>query len=565
MGFFKSLFESFFKKGNAKIASNVVRSYGDLSTQDLFSLLADIKKISQERQTRLTEYRQMLADGITLSAIELMAEDATQPDPDTGKALWITCPEYPILEKQINNFLELNFNIDTNLYAIAFNLAAFGDAYISTFYTDDAYKKAGNRVGDYFEIETAEFITHLFHYGKPSGFLALKNQNSARFQQEEQIILDEKDFIHFSVDNGLNYAKVTIETQDQSDNNPVQQTYTVKYGNSFLEAARANFKTLGLYKDLMILARLTRSQFYRLVSIDVGQADDRETTRMIKEVRDVISNSQSIQPQKSINTISSPLSTGGNVYFPTRNGKGSVSMETVGGDFNISEMADLDYFDDQYYGALKVPKQFLGQAEELPAGIGESSLTRLDIRYARTIKRLQKAIKDGIQKLIIWKFNLDNFNTDLKFLPPFEINLKPVSSAETLEIAEFYEQQSNKLEKILDIIERIDDNNKINKYQLLPFLLDNLASSKPLNDFLKSTLQKNNYFDNSTNNSIDNNESVNSNNINNSNNLMSKLTLNDNNNHPTNNIIDNNKNIPLAKNIKKNRSMKNDMYFQYNR
>lgn len=498
MNIFRRIYESFFRKGNTQIASNNIRSYGDLTTQDLLTLINNVKQVSQERKTRLQEYRQMLADGITLSAIELMAEDATQPDPETNKSIWITCPQYPNLEQEINNFIYNNFNAEINLYAIAFNLAAFGDAYLSTFYSDEAYKKAGNRIGDYFEIETAEFITHLYHYGKPAGFLTNKNPNAARQQQEEQIILDEKDFIHFSADNGLNYAKITIQTQD-TNNNITDNTYTIKYGNSFLEAARANYKTLGLFKDLMILARLTRSQFYRLVSIDVGQADDRETTRMIKEVRDVISNSQSIQPQKSINTISSPLSTGGNVYFPTRNGKGSVSMETIGGDFNVSEMADLDYFDDQYYGSLKVPKQFLGQAEELPAGIGESSLTRLDIRYARTIKRLQKAIKDGINKLIIWKFNLDNFNTELTTLPPYEINMKNISSAENLEESEFIEQSANKIEKILDIIERIDENNLINKYQILPYLLDNIASNKQLNNFLKQQLQNNNYFNNNNN------------------------------------------------------------------
>ena len=493
MNIFRRIYESFFKKGQTTIASNIIRPYGDLNTQDILNLLNNIKQVSQERKTRLTEYRQMLSDGITLSAIELMAEDATQPDPDTNKSIWITCPQYPQLETEINNFLQHNFNAETNLYAIAFNLAAFGDAYLNTFYSDEAYKKAGNRISEYFQIETAEFITHIYQYGKPAGFLTNKNPNSQRQQQEEQIILDEKDFIHFSIDNGLNYATINLQTND-NNNNTINTTYTIKYGNSMLEAARQNFKTLGLYKDLMILARLTRSQFYRLVSIDVGQADDRETTRMIKEVRDVIQNSQSIQPQKSINTISSPLSTGGNVYFPTRNGKGSVSIETIGQDFNVSEMADLDYFDDQYYGALKVPKQFLGQADELPQGIGESSLTRLDIRYARTIKRIQKAIKEGINKLIIWKFQLDNFNTTINYLPPYDIHMKNISSAESLEQTEASEQNAQRIEKILDIIERIDNNNYINKFKILPQILDSINTNPQINNTIKHILQQNNFY-----------------------------------------------------------------------
>lgn len=491
MAFFKKLFESFFKKGNVVVNSNVLPSYGDLNVQDLYQLIQDIKNVAQDRKSRLAEYRSMLADGTTLSAVELMAEDATQPDTDTGFSVWISCPEFPQLEKEMNDFLHVNFNSEINLYAIAFNLIVFGDAYVSTFYSDDAYKLAGNRVGDYFEIETSEFVTHIFHYGKPAGFIVTKNQNSARNQLEEQVILDEKDFIHFSADNGLNYARVALEIQDNKTNQATTQSYTVKYGNSFLEAARTLYKTLDLYKDLMMLARLTRSQFYRIFSIDVGNADDRETTRIVKEIRDVISNSQTIQPKVGINTLSSPMSSGGNIYIPTRSGKNSLACETIGGDFNVSEMADLDFFDNQYYAALKVPKQFLGQSEDLPSGLGESSLTRLDIRYARTIQRIQKYLGIGIRKLLIWKFQLDNFENvyNSNNIPKFSVCFRQVSSAEAIERAEYLEQQNNRITQLIDILTTIDEDNKINKYQIIPFLVDNLALPEPLANMIKNNIQ----------------------------------------------------------------------------
>ena len=143
-----------------------------------------------------------------------------------------------------------------------------------------------------------------------------------------------------------------------------------------------------------------------MFSVEVGASDDRETTRIIKELRDVVSTSQTIQPNTSISTIASPMSTGGNVYFPTRNGKGSVSVDTIGGDFNVSEIADVDYLNNKYAGALKVPKAFLGTTDDMPSGLGDTTLTRLDIRYARTVKRLQRIIKTGIHNLILWKCSL---------------------------------------------------------------------------------------------------------------------------------------------------------------
>jgi hypothetical protein len=301
--------------------------------------------------------------------------------------------------------------------------------------------------------------------------------------------LDEKDFIHFSADNGLNYARISLELQD--NNSTTSQNYTVKYGNSFLEAARTLYKTIDLYKDLMMLARLTRSQFYRIFSIDVGNADDRETTRIVKEIRDVVSNSQTIQPKIGINTLSSPMSTGGNIYLTTRNGRNSVNVDTVGGDFNVSEMADLDFFDNQYSAALKVPKQFLGQSEDLPSGLGESSLTRLDIRYARTIMRIQKYLAIGIRKLLLWKFQLDNFENayNSNNITNFTVCFRQVSSAEATERAEYLEQQNNRITQLIDILTTIDEDNKIDKYQIIPFLVDNLALPEPLASMIKNNIQ----------------------------------------------------------------------------
>ena len=138
--FFSSLFESIFRRGTTKIDTSVARSYNDLSTQDLITLFQDIKQVSKDRKTRISEYRAMLADGITLSAIELISEDATQQDPERGETVWITCPQNSVLEKEMNAFLRDKVKIETLAFAIAFNVAAFGDCYLNTFADDEAYK-----------------------------------------------------------------------------------------------------------------------------------------------------------------------------------------------------------------------------------------------------------------------------------------------------------------------------------------------------------------------------------------------------------------------------------------
>ena len=63
-----------------------------------------------------------------------------------------------------------------------------------------------------------------------------------------------------------------------------------------------------------------------------------------------------------------------------------------------------------------------------------------------------------------------------------------ISSAESLEQAELLEQQTNKIEKLLDIIERIDEDNKFNKYDILPYIIDNLSLSESLTKLLKDKI-----------------------------------------------------------------------------
>lgn len=483
--FFSSLFESFFKRGSTRINTSIARSYNDLTTQDLYTLLQNIKQVSKDRKTRISEYRAMLSDGITLSAIELIAEDATQQDPERGETVWISCPENSVLEKEMNEFLREKVKIETMAFAIAFNVAAFGDCYLNTFADDETYKQSGGRVGDYFEIETAEFVTHLYSYGKPSGYLLEENPNSSRRNNDSfsNVIVGERNYIHFSADNGMNYAKVAVSTQDSVTGEVSDKIYTIRYGNSFLEAARSYYKITTTLQDLLLLSRLTRSQFYRLFSVEVGAADDRETTRIIKELRDVVSTSQTVQPNTSISTVASPMSTGGNVYFPTRNGKGSVSVDTIGGDFNVSEMADVDFLNNKYAGALKVPKAFLGTTDDMPSGLGDTTLTRLDIRYARTVKRLQRIIKTGIHNLILWKCSLDNI------VPPeFTVKMYQCSSIEEDERSQMIEAQMTKLNNLLDMLDRIDEDQKINRLAILPYLI-NTYNDKTLYNFLKDNIE----------------------------------------------------------------------------
>ena len=202
----------------------------------------------------------------------------------------------------------------------------------------------------------------------------------------------------------------------------------------------------------------------------------------MRELKTAVSSKQSINVSNEVfSSKSSPILTGGNVYFPVRNGQGAVTVQEVGGEVNVSALADIDYFDDRYYGALKVPKQFLGQSDEAPGGIGDTTLTQLDIRYARTVKRCQRIIKSGLKDLIYWFCSIHNI------LPPsFSVEMPRILTAEDTRLSDIQKSEIEITSSILDLVKNVDDGvfENADKAKLIAALLNRVSNDEDIIDAL---------------------------------------------------------------------------------
>lgn len=426
------------------------------------NILASLRELSNDRMSRLADYREMLNDGVTLSAVELISEDASLIDQDTNLAAWVESSDNPDFAEMMTDFLKNKLHINDVIYPIAFNIVAFGECFLDTNYSNISYLKE-YKVGDFFTIADPEDVLHIYRFGVPLGYLHSKDKVTDK-------LLPERSYIHFISDRS---NKEYIDENNES---------YVQFGSSFLEGARTYYKQRQLLDDLLILARLTRSSFYRLFSVDVGSASSQDTARMMRELKTAISSKQSINVSTEVfSSKSSPILTGGNVYFPTRNGQGAVTVQEVGGEVNVSALADIDMFDDRYFGALKVPKQFLGQADEMPGGIGDTTLTQLDIRYARTVKRCQRIIKSGLKDLIYWFCSIHNI------LPPtFSIEMPRIITAEDTRLSDIQKADIEITSSLIELIKSVDENafEKADKQKLMAALLNKVSNDQELIDSL---------------------------------------------------------------------------------
>lgn len=470
-----------------------LRLYGDshLALTDLDSMqiqefLLSLRSISDKRESRLNDYTSMLADGITLSAVELIAEDATQQDPRTCATVWVTSNDKQF-EQEINLFLKHNVDIESQAFVHAFNVVVYGECYLNTFVSDEEYKRSDS-VGNFFEVEPPQNVAHLYEFGKPFGYYVqdkvTERSSRSRYRSgfENNEIFSEADFIHFIADRGNREQIILCKPVDGGEVH--EKRYTIRYGSSFLEAARTYYKTRMLLDDVLLLSRLSRSQYYRLFGIEVGAADTGETTKIIQEFKNSIQQRRNLDLQSDqMNTHASPISTGGNIYYATRQGKGSTSVQAIGGDVDVKSILDIDYFDNRYYGALKVPKQFLGQAEDMPGGLGDTTLTRLDIRYSRTVKRVQNVLVSGYTDLILW------YVTKTKGVvpPPFQVHMAKVSSADEDELAKRAEVELHRFESVMRLLQSMNVADKITPstaHSLLRKLIAESLGDESLADLL---------------------------------------------------------------------------------
>jgi hypothetical protein len=169
------------------------------------------------------------------------------------------------------------------------------------------------------------------------------------------------------------------------------------------------------------------------------------------------------------------------IYVPVRNGKGSISVNNLGGDVNIRDIADIDYFNNKRAGALKIPRQFLGDdGGENSLGNG-GSLTRMSIRYARTIRRIQQSYIRAITQLL----NLFFLDKKLDYVNKFEVKMASPSTQEDLERNELIESNASVVDTVMSFFETLesDTQKKALEHMLrnvlkMPELADMVAEDK---------------------------------------------------------------------------------------
>ena len=202
------------------------------------------------------------------------------------------------------------------------------------------------------------------------------------------------------------------------------------YGTSMLEKARRIWKQLLLSEDAMLIYRTSRAPERRMFKVFVGNMNDDDVEAYVQRVANKFKREQVVDSKTgNVDMRFNQMAVDQDYFIPVRDPAAPDPITTLPGATNLSEIADIEYIQKKLLTALRVPKAFLGFEEVVGDG---KNLALQDIRFARTINRIQKSMIAELNKIAIVHLFLLGFEDELS---NFTIGLtNPSTQADLLKI-----------------------------------------------------------------------------------------------------------------------------------
>ena len=326
-----------------------------------------------------SEYDTMDTDSIVSSALDILADECTLKN-DMGEVLQIKSSDEDIQKLLYNLFYEI-LNIEFTLGLWIRDMCKYGDFFLKL--------EIAEKFGVYNVIPYSAYFFErlegqdpenpsdvkfkLYPEGHPNGGTGYYNNSS----KTEDLIFENYEIAHFRLLTDTNF---------------------LPYGRSYVEPARKIFKQYTLMEDAMLIHRIVRAPEKRIFYMNVGNIPPAEVENFMQKTISKMKRTPHIdQSTGEYNLKFNMQNMLEDFYIPMRGNDSSTKIETVGG-LQYDGIQDVEYLRDKLFAALKVPKAFMGYDETTE---GKATLAAQDIRFARTIERIQRIVTSELTKIAL--------------------------------------------------------------------------------------------------------------------------------------------------------------------
>ena len=361
-----------FRKNQSQVYSAAMSAYG-----------------TYDRMARYSDFSEMEYTPEIASALDIYSEEAFSPD-ENGKALHIYSENIKIRELLSELFYE-TLNVEFNMSSWVRNLVKYGDFFLF----NDVNPKYG--VINCFPLPISEIE-------REEGFDP-KDPMAVRFRWITQ-------------------GNQILENWQVTHMRLLANDAFLPYGSSVLEPARRIWRQLILLEDAMLVYRIVRAPERRVFKIDVGNVPPEDIPNYMEQVQASLKKAPVVDKNNGkVDLRYNPLSVDEDYYIPVRGADSGTAIDTLGGGTMAGETNDVEYIQNKLFAALKVPKAYLGYDEGLGA---KATLSQEDIRFSRTIARIQRTILAEMNKIAIVHLYCNGYNGE--DLTDFKLNLSNPST-----------------------------------------------------------------------------------------------------------------------------------------
>lgn len=236
----------------------------------------------------------------------------------------------------------------------------------------------------------------------------------------------------------------TYDITVSNDNSNFFANGIITHNCSYLNAARRHWRMLSLMEDMMLIYRLERSVERRVYKIFVGAIDDADVGAYVEQIANEFKRTPIIDPVTGqLDLRKNILGVDQDLFIPVRDENAPTPIDTLSAGQNITALDDIKFIQNKVLTALRIPKTFLNFEEA--AGDGKN-LALMDVRFARTINRIQQAFLMELTKVASIHLFLLGFDDELN---NFTLSMKnPSTQAEQLEI----ENLQKKIDAVRDAV-----------------------------------------------------------------------------------------------------------------
>ena len=318
---------------------------------------------NQNRAERYVDFEQMEYMPEIATALDIYADEMTTSN-EYDRLLNIECLNY-----EIKTILESLFydalNIEFNCFGWARSMVKYGDFFL------------------YMDIDDTLGITSV---------IGMPNNEVERLEGQDP---SNPNYVQYQ----WNGAGMTFENWQVAHFRILGNDKYSPYGTSILDPARRIWRQLVLLEDAMIAYRVVRAPERRIFQIDVGNIPPQDVAQYMEKVKTEMKRNQLVDATTGrVDLRYNPLSLEEDYFIPMRGGVGS-DIKSLQGASSLNDIDDVKYLRDKLFAAIKIPQAYLTNLEG--GSEDKSTLAQKDIRFARTIQRLQRSIVAELEKMAI--------------------------------------------------------------------------------------------------------------------------------------------------------------------